>query len=242
MNKIGSKEKLGSAMGACGGYVAVMLRLCGGCVAVVWRVCGSVDMWLCGSVAMLIVGSVALRLCGSAALWLCGSVALWLSGSVALWLWLWPWRWLWLCVWGGVVRARAVAKAIEVDLAIIDKRRPKAGVAEVMNVIGEVDGKHCILIDDIVDTAGTLCKAADALVKNGALSVSAYATHGVLSGPAVSNIEASAISEVVVTDSIQPSDAVLACEKIRAMTIAELMGEAIRRVSNEESVSTLFNM
>jgi ribose-phosphate pyrophosphokinase len=111
-----------------------------------------------------------------------------------------------------------------------------------MNVIGEVDGKHCVLIDDIVDTAGTICKAADALVKNGALSVSAYATHGVLSGPAVSNIEASAISEVVVTDSIQPSEAVVACEKIRAMTTAELLGEAIRRVSNEESVSTLFNM
>jgi ribose-phosphate pyrophosphokinase len=143
---------------------------------------------------------------------------------------------------GGVVRARAVAKAIEVDLAIIDKRRPKAGVAEVMNVIGEVDGKHCVLIDDIVDTAGTLCKAADALVKNGAVSVSAFATHGVLSGPAVANIDASTISEVVVTDSIQPSDAVVACEKIRAMTTAELLGEAIRRVSNEESVSTLFNM
>ena len=143
---------------------------------------------------------------------------------------------------GGVVRARAVAKAIEVDLAIIDKRRPKAGVAEVMNVIGEVDGKHCVLIDDIVDTAGTLCKAADALVKNGAVSVSAFATHGVLSGPAVANIDASTISEVVVTDSIQPSDAVVACEKIRAMTTAELLGEAIRRVSNEESVSTLFNI
>jgi ribose-phosphate pyrophosphokinase len=143
---------------------------------------------------------------------------------------------------GGVVRARAVAKAIEVDLAIIDKRRPKAGVAEVMNVIGEVEGKHCVLIDDIVDTAGTLCKAADALVKNGALSVSAFATHGVLSGPAVANIDASTISEVVVTDSIQPSEAVVACKKIRAMTTAELLGEAIRRVSNEESVSTLFNM
>jgi len=143
---------------------------------------------------------------------------------------------------GGVVRARAVAKAIEVDLAIIDKRRPKAGVAEVMNVIGEVEGKHCVLIDDIVDTAGTLCKAADALVKNGALSVSAFATHGVLSGPAVANIDASTISEVVVTDSIQPSEAVVMCKKIRAMTTAELLGEAIRRVSNEESVSTLFNM
>ena len=143
---------------------------------------------------------------------------------------------------GGVVRARAVAKAIEVDLAIIDKRRPKAGLAEVMNVIGDVEGKHCILIDDIVDTAGTLCKAAEALVNNGAISVSAYATHGVLSGPAVSNIDASAISDVVVTDSIQPSESVVACDKIRAMSIAELMGEAIRRVSNEESVSTLFNM
>ncbi|MBB25107.1 MAG: phosphoribosylpyrophosphate synthetase [Geminicoccus sp.] len=143
---------------------------------------------------------------------------------------------------GGVVRARAVAKAIEVDLAIIDKRRPKAGLAEVMNVIGDVEGKHCILIDDIVDTAGTLCKAAEALVNNGAISVSAYATHGVLSGPAVSNIDASAISDVVVTDSIQPSESVVACDKICAMSIAELMGEAIRRVSNEESVSTLFNM
>lgn len=143
---------------------------------------------------------------------------------------------------GGVVRARAVAKAIEVDLAIIDKRRPKAGLAEVMNVIGDVEGKHCILIDDIVDTAGTLCKAAEALVKNGAISVSAYATHGVLSGPAVANIDASEISDVVVTDSIQPSESVVACEKIRAMSISELMGEAIRRVSNEESVSTLFNI
>ena len=138
--------------------------------------------------------------------------------------------------------ADAVAKAIEVDLAIIDKRRPKAGLAEVMNVIGDVEGKHCILIDDIVDTAGTLCKAAEALVKNGAISVSAYATHGVLSGPAVANIDASEISDVVVTDSIQPSESVVACEKIRAMSISELMGEAIRRVSNEESVSTLFNI
>ena len=118
---------------------------------------------------------------------------------------------------GGVVRARAVAKAIEVDLAIIDKRRPKAGLAEVMNVIGDVEGKHCILIDDIVDTAGTLCKAAEALVNNGAISVSAYATHGVLSGrpfPISMRLRSATSSSRIPS---QPSESVVACDKIRAM-------------------------
>ncbi len=142
---------------------------------------------------------------------------------------------------GGVVRARAVAKMLNSDLAIIDKRRPKANVAEVMNIIGDIQGKTCLIVDDMIDTANTLCKAASALKERGAKRVLAYATHPVFSGEAVSRIATSDIDQVVVTDTIPLSDAGKACEKIRQVTIAGLLAETVRRISNEESVSYLFN-
>ncbi len=142
---------------------------------------------------------------------------------------------------GGVVRARAIASRIGCDLAIIDKRRPRAGVSEVMNVIGEVKGRTCILIDDIVDFGGTLCNAADALIAKGATSVVAYCTHGVLTGGAVGRIAASHMAEMVITDSIQATEAVRLSSKMRQLTVAPLFGEAIRRICDESSVSSLFD-
>ena len=142
---------------------------------------------------------------------------------------------------GGVVRARAFAKRLECDLAIIDKRRPKANVSEVMNIICEVEGRTCVIMDDIVDTAGTLCKAAQALKENGAKRVMAYATHAVLSGPAISRINESDLDELVVTDTIPLSDEARACKRIRTVSIGELLADTILRISNEESVSSLFN-
>jgi ribose-phosphate pyrophosphokinase len=142
---------------------------------------------------------------------------------------------------GGVVRARGLAKRIDAPLAIIDKRRERAGESEVMNVIGDVEGRDCVLIDDIVDSGGTLVNAADALLKNGALSVSAYITHGVLSGGAVARVTASKLKELVITDSIQPTEAVRVARNIRVLSIATLMGEAIGRTATEESVSSLFD-
>ena len=142
---------------------------------------------------------------------------------------------------GGVVRARALAKRLDdADLAIIDKRRPKANEAKVMNIIGDVNGKSCIMVDDLVDTAGTLCQAADALKNQGATSVKAYVTHAVLSGKAVENISNSRLDELVVSDTIPLSPDAAACGKIRQLHIAALLAETIRRVSNEESVSTLY--
>lgn len=140
---------------------------------------------------------------------------------------------------GGVVRARAVAKALDADLAIIDKRRPKANVSQVMNVIGDIKGRDCIIVDDMVDTAGTLCKAAAALMENGAKSVTAYATHAVLSGPAVENIRKSKLKELVVTDTIPQTLDAMECDKIRQVSVANILGETIRRVNNEESVTAL---
>ena len=142
---------------------------------------------------------------------------------------------------GGVVRARALAKRLGVDLAIIDKRRPKANVAKVMNIIGEVKGRSCVLIDDMVDTANTLCKAADALKEHGATAVRAYCTHPVLSGEAVNRINASDMDEVVVTNTIPLSDAAAASEKIRPLSVAHLLGESIRRITVSDSVSSLFS-
>lgn len=142
---------------------------------------------------------------------------------------------------GGVVRARAVAKMLNADLAIIDKRRPKANVAEVMNIIGEIEGRTCVLVDDMIDTANTLCKAASALKERGAERVLAYATHPVFSGEAISRLSASDIDQVVVTDTIPLSEAGKQCGKIRQVTIAGLLAETVRRISNEESVSYLFN-
>jgi ribose-phosphate pyrophosphokinase len=141
---------------------------------------------------------------------------------------------------GGVVRARAFAKALNIDLAIIDKRRPKPNVSEVMNIIGDVNGRTCILVDDMVDTAGTLCQAAAALKKFGAKKVVAYCTHAVLSGPAIDRITNAEIDEVVVTDTIPLSEAGKACKKVRQLTIAGMLAEAIRRVNNEESISAMF--
>ncbi|MGB5733387.1 MAG: ribose-phosphate diphosphokinase [Thiohalocapsa sp.] len=142
---------------------------------------------------------------------------------------------------GGVVRARALAKRLDdADLAIIDKRRPRPNEAKVMNIIGDVDGRCCVLIDDLVDTAGTLCQAAAALKAHGAAQVVAYCTHPVLSGPAVSNINASVLDELVVTNTIPLQPDALACDKIRQLSIGELLAETMRRVSNEESVSSLF--
>jgi ribose-phosphate pyrophosphokinase len=142
---------------------------------------------------------------------------------------------------GGVVRARALAKRLGCDLAIVDKRRERAGESEVMNIIGDVKGRSCILIDDIVDSGGTICNAADALLKNGAKDVFAYATHGVLSGGAVARIQGSKLKSMVVTDSIAATEEVSKCKNIRRISIAPLIGEAIRRVSAEESVSSLFD-
>ena len=142
---------------------------------------------------------------------------------------------------GGVVRARGLAKRINAPLAIIDKRRERAGESEVMNVIGEVAGTTCILIDDIVDSGGTLVNAADALLAQGAVDVYAYITHGVLSGGAVARITASRLKELVITDSIQPTEAVRVARNIRVLSIATLIGEAIGRTASEESVSSLFD-
>ena len=142
---------------------------------------------------------------------------------------------------GGVVRARALAKRLgDADLVIIDKRRDKANQSEVMNIIGEVDGKNCVMIDDMVDTAGTLCHAADALKDNGAKSVAAYITHAVLSGPAVGRITKSSLDEVVVTDTIPLNEEAQACSKIRQLSTAELLAETMRRISDDESVSSLY--
>ena len=142
---------------------------------------------------------------------------------------------------GGVVRARALAKRIDAPLAIVDKRRERAGESEVMNIIGDVAGKSCILVDDIVDSGGTLCNAAEALLAKGAKEVRAYITHGVLSGGAVARIASSKLKELVVTDSIQPTEAVRVAKNIRVISIAPLMGEAIGRTAKEESVSSLFD-
>jgi len=142
---------------------------------------------------------------------------------------------------GGVVRARAIAKRLDdADLAIIDKRRPKPNVAKVMHIIGEVEDRDCILVDDLVDTAGTLCQAARALKDNGARSVMAYCTHAVLSGPAISNIEKSVLDELVVTDTIPLRPDARKCSRIRVLSIAEMLAETMRRISAEESVSSLF--
>lgn len=141
---------------------------------------------------------------------------------------------------GGVVRARAIAKQLNVDLAIIDKRRPEANVAEVMNIIGDVEGRTCVLVDDMVDTAGTLCHAATALKEHGAKSVVAYCTHPVLSGPAIDRLKASSLDELVVTDTIPLSAAAQKSGRVRQLTIAGLLAESIRRVNNEESISAMF--
>lgn len=141
---------------------------------------------------------------------------------------------------GGVVRARAIAKRLNADLAIIDKRREKAGVSEVMNVIGDVKGKTCVLIDDIVDSAGTLCNAAVALKENGAKEVDAYVVHGVLSGGAVARVAASPMDKLVITDSIAATEAVRVSDNIEQLTVAPLIGEAIKRIYEERSISALF--
>ena len=141
---------------------------------------------------------------------------------------------------GGVVRARALAKELDADLAIIDKRRPKPNVAKVMNIIGEVAGRTCLIMDDMVDTANTLCEAANALKEKGAVRVLAYCTHPVLSGTAIERIENSAMDELVVTDTIPLSEAARNCKRIRQLSTAELLAETIRRINNEESVSSLF--
>ncbi len=141
---------------------------------------------------------------------------------------------------GGVVRARALAKRLECDLAIIDKRRPKANVSEVLNIIGEVEGRTCVLMDDIVDTAGTLCKAAAALKDRGAKRVVAYCVHPVLSGAAISRINDSALDELVVTDTIPLSEEAQKSPRIRQLSVADVLAETIRRISNEDSVSSLF--
>jgi ribose-phosphate pyrophosphokinase len=142
---------------------------------------------------------------------------------------------------GGVVRARAVAKKLNVDLAIIDKRRPAANVAQVMHIIGDVADRTCLIVDDMVDTAGTLCKAADALKEHGAARVVAYSTHPVLSGPAIKNIENSNLDSLVVTDTIPLGEEAKNCGKIRQLSMAKLLAESIRRVSNEESISAMFD-
>lgn len=142
---------------------------------------------------------------------------------------------------GGVVRARSLAKRLDADLAIVDKRRPKAGESEVMNIIGDVEGRRCILFDDIVDSGGTLVNAAEALLEKGATEVSAYISHGVLSGPAVTRVESSSLKELVITNSIEQPLEVNNCARIRQVSVAPLIGEAIRRIANEESVSKLFD-
>ena len=142
---------------------------------------------------------------------------------------------------GGVVRARAVAKQINADLAIIDKRRPTANEAQIMHIIGDVNEKSCLIVDDMVDTAGTLCKAADALKDHGATKVVAYCTHPVLSGPAIQNIEESNLDSLVVTDTIPLNEKAKSCKNIRQLSMAKLLAESIRRVSNEESISAMFD-
>ena len=142
---------------------------------------------------------------------------------------------------GGVVRARGLAKRLDADLAIIDKRRERAGVSEVMNIIGDVDQRRCILVDDICDSAGTLCNAAGALMDQGAKSVSAYVTHGVLSGGSVGRVAASPLETLVMTDSIQATEAVRVASNIRQLTVAPLLGKAIDHISREASVSSLFD-
>ena len=142
---------------------------------------------------------------------------------------------------GGVVRARALAKRIDAPLAIVDKRRERAGESEVMNIIGDVQGRNCILVDDIVDSGGTLCNAAEALLAQGAEQVSAYISHGVLSGGAVARIASSKLKELVLTDTIQPTSSVRVAQNIRVISIAPLIGEAIARIANETSVSSLFD-
>ncbi len=141
---------------------------------------------------------------------------------------------------GGVVRARALAKRLHADIAIVDKRRPAPNVAKIMNIIGDVEGRHCILIDDMVDTAGTLCNAAEALLDRGASKVSAYATHGVLSGPAGERLAASNLSELVISDTIKQPEHILATGKVRILTVANLMGKAIKRIYNARSISSLY--
>ena len=140
-----------------------------------------------------------------------------------------------------MIRARAIAKRLDADLAIIDKRRERAGVSEVMNIIGDVSERRCVLVDDIVDSAGTLCNTAEALMQAGAKSVHAYVTHGVLSGGAVARVSASPLQELVMTDSIQATEAVRVSQNMRQITIAPLLGEAMARISDERSVSSLFN-
>lgn len=143
---------------------------------------------------------------------------------------------------GGVVRARAISKLLnDADIAIIDKRRPRPNVSEVMHLIGEVEGRDCIIVDDMIDTGGTLCKASDALKARGAKRVFAYATHPVLSGPAAKNIAESSLDEIIVTDSIPLTDEVKKIGKVRALTLAPMLAEAIRRISNEESISAMFS-
>ncbi len=142
---------------------------------------------------------------------------------------------------GGVVRTRALGNRIGADLAIVDKRRERAGVSEVMNIIGDVDGRDCLLVDDIVDSAGTLCNAAAALIEAGSSSVSAYVTHGVLSGAAIERVNASKLEHLLVTDTILPRDEMLTSDKFQIITVADLIGEAIRRTADENSVSSLFD-
>ncbi|MSO74973.1 MAG: ribose-phosphate pyrophosphokinase [Alphaproteobacteria bacterium] len=142
---------------------------------------------------------------------------------------------------GGVVRARNMANRLNADLAIVDKRRERAGISEVMNIIGDVEGRRCIMVDDIVDSSGTLCNAAAALMQHGAAEVHAYVTHAVLSGGAAARVSASSIKSLVVTNSITPTEAVRVSENIRVLSIAPLLAEAIRRISTESSVSTLFD-
>lgn len=142
---------------------------------------------------------------------------------------------------GGVIRARAIARRVDADLAIIDKRRERAGVSEVMNIIGDVKDKYCIMVDDIVDSAGTLCNAAVALKDAGAKTVSAYVTHGVLSGGAVARVSSSPLEEMVITDSIMGTEAVRLAQNIRQISIAPLLGEAIKRIAKSQSVSSLFD-
>ena len=142
---------------------------------------------------------------------------------------------------GGVVRARSLAGRIGADLAIVDKRRERANASEVMNIIGDVTGRDCVLFDDIVDTAGTLCNAANAIMERGAKSVSAYVTHGVLSGPAVERVQKSVLTSLTVSDSIAPTEAVSKCKNIRILPLAPLLAEAVKRISDESSVSSLFD-
>lgn len=142
---------------------------------------------------------------------------------------------------GGLVRARGIANKIHAELAIVDKRRPVAGISEVMNIIGDIDGKNCIIVDDMVDSGGTLCNAADALLEKGAVSVSAFITHGVLSGKAFAKIANSKLKNLIITNSIEPSLDTLATKNIKIIDISSLLGEAIKNITNEKSVSTLFD-